>query len=80
MLSPVSTLTRTKTDAVAAAAVDEARAALLEEVDAADVGDHLGREVDGDRVITHLFECRASRLHRLALGGHPRPGRRGRSG
>jgi hypothetical protein len=58
MLSPVKTLTRTKADAVAAAAVDEARAALLEEVDAADVGDHLGREVDGDRVITHLFECR----------------------
>ena len=57
MLSPVSTLTRTKADAVAAAAVDEARAALLEEVDAADVGDHLGREVDGERVITHLFEC-----------------------
>jgi len=58
MLSPVKTLTRTKADAVAAAAVDEARAALLEEVDAADVGDHLGREVDGDRVITHHFECR----------------------
>ena len=58
MLSPVKTLTRTKADAVAAAAVDEARAALLEEVDAADVGDHLGHEVDGDRVITHLFECR----------------------
>jgi len=58
MLSPVKTLTRTKADAVAAAAVDEARAALLDEVDAADVGDHLGREVDGDRVITHLFECR----------------------
>ena len=57
MLSPVSTLTRAKTDAVAAAAVDEARAALLEEVDAADVGDHLGHEVDGDRVITHLFAC-----------------------
>ena len=56
MLSPVSTLTR-KTDAVTAAAVDEARAALVEEVGAADVGDYLGREVDGERVITHLFDC-----------------------
>jgi hypothetical protein len=57
MLSPVSTLTRSKSDAVAKAAVDDARAALLEEVDAADVGDHLGHEVDGERVVTHLFEC-----------------------
>jgi hypothetical protein len=58
MLSPVSTLTRPKTDAVVRAAVDEARAALLEEVDAADVGDHLGHETEGERVVTHLFECR----------------------
>jgi hypothetical protein len=58
MLSPVSTLLRNLTDAVAAAAVDEARAALLEEVDAADVGDHLGHQIDGYRVITHLFECK----------------------
>jgi len=49
---------RNLTDAVAAAAVDEARAALLEEVDAADVGDHLGHQLDGYRVITHLFECK----------------------
>jgi hypothetical protein len=58
MLSPVNTLLRTQSDAVTAAAVDEARAALLEEVDAADVGDHLGHQVDGARVITHLFECK----------------------
>ena len=58
MLSPVSTLTRTKTDAVVRAAVDEARAALLEEVDAADVGDHLGHQTEGERVVTHFFECR----------------------
>jgi hypothetical protein len=57
MLSPVSTLTRIKTDAVLAAAVDDARAALLEEVEATAVGDHLGREVDGERVVTHLFAC-----------------------
>jgi hypothetical protein len=58
MISPVSTLTRTRTDAVAAAAVDDARAALLEEVEADGIGDHLGHQVDGDRVVTHLFECR----------------------
>lgn len=54
----MSTLLRNLTDAVAAAAVDDARAALVEEVDAADVGDHLGHQVDGYRVITHLFACR----------------------
>ncbi|WP_435772009.1 DUF3027 domain-containing protein [Nocardioides sp. SYSU DS0651] len=53
----MSTLERKLTDAVTAAAVDEARAALLEEVDAADVGDHLGHQVDGLRVVTHLFAC-----------------------
>lgn len=54
---PVSTLERKLTDAVTAAAVDQARAALLEEVPAADVGDHLGHQVDGLRVVTHLFAC-----------------------
>lgn len=54
----MSTLLRNLTDAVAAAAVDEARAALLEEVPADQVGDHLGHQIDGYRVITHLFECR----------------------
>ena len=58
MLSPVRTLTRPKSDAVAAAAVDDARAALRDEVGAADVGDHLGHQVEGDRVVTHLFDCR----------------------
>jgi hypothetical protein len=58
MLSAVSTLTRARSDAVAVAAVDDARAALLDEVGAADVGEHLGHQVDGERVVTHLFECR----------------------
>ncbi|UMG91369.1 DUF3027 domain-containing protein [Nocardioides sp. TF02-7] len=44
-------------DAVTAAAVDQARAALLEEVPAEDVGDHLGRRVEAARVVTHLFAC-----------------------
>ncbi len=50
--------TRTKPDATLAAAVDVARAALLEQVDAADVGDSLGHEPEGDRVLTHYFACR----------------------
>jgi hypothetical protein len=45
-------------DAVAMAAVEVAREALVLDVDAADVGDHLGAEVEGERVVTHLFECR----------------------
>jgi hypothetical protein len=48
---------RVKADAVAVAAVDVARAALLEDVDAADVGEHLGHEVVGERLVTHLFAC-----------------------
>ncbi len=48
---------RSKTDSVAATAVDAARAALVEEVGAADVGDHLGHAAEGDRVVTHLFAC-----------------------
>ena len=54
----MTTVTRPKADAVAVAAVDVARAALVEEVDAADVGEHLGAVVEGERVVTHLFECR----------------------
>ena len=33
-------------------------AALLEQVDAADVGEHLGHLVEDDRVVTHLFACK----------------------
>src|SRR5215217_5417094 len=54
---PVTTTVRARPDAVAVAAVDAARAALLEDVDPADVGDHLGTEVEGERVVTHLFAC-----------------------
>jgi len=53
----VMTSVRTKPDATAVAAVDAARAALLEEVDAADVGEHLGHLVEGERLVTHLFAC-----------------------
>jgi hypothetical protein len=53
----VTTIERKANDAVTAAAVDEARAALLTDVDAADVGDYLGHQVEGQRVVTHLFSC-----------------------
>jgi len=46
-----------KADAVAISAVDVARAALLLGVDPVDVGDHLGAEPEGERVVTHLFDC-----------------------
>ena len=47
-----------KADTVAVTAVDVAREALLADVDPADVGDHLAAEAEGDRVVTHLFDCR----------------------
>ena len=47
-----------KADKACLAAVDAARESLLADVDPADVGDHLGADVEGDRVVTHLFECR----------------------
>ena len=57
MISPVMTSVRTKPDAATVAAVDAARAALLQEVEASDVGEHLGHEVEGERLVTHLFAC-----------------------
>ncbi len=52
-----STLVRKLTDAATADAVDVARSALLEDVAAEDVGEHLGHELDGLRVVTHRFAC-----------------------
>ncbi len=48
---------RAKIDAALAAAADTARDALVEDVGAADVGDHLGAHAEGERVVTHLFAC-----------------------
>lgn len=53
----VITIVRPKPDSAAVAAVDVARSALLEEVDGADVGAHLGHVVEGERLVTHLFAC-----------------------
>jgi hypothetical protein len=47
-----------KADTVLTAAVDTAREALMREVGADDVGEHLAAEPEGDRVVTHLFDCR----------------------
>lgn len=52
-----STLSRAKPDPAGIAAVELARASLLEDVEPGDVGDYLGHIVEGDRVITHQFEC-----------------------
>ena len=63
MLSPVTTshttLARAQADSAAARAVDVARAALLEEVPASEVGDHLGveAETEAERTVTHFFAC-----------------------
>ena len=57
MISNVITAVRTKPDTATVAAVDVARAALIEEVDAADVGEYLGHLVEGERVVTHQFAC-----------------------
>ncbi len=43
-------------DAVAAAAVDVARAAALDGA-GPHLGEHVGVEADDERVVTHLFEC-----------------------
>jgi hypothetical protein len=55
--SAVITTARPKPDTATVAAVDVARAALIEEVGAADVGEHLGHVVEGERLVTHFFDC-----------------------
>jgi hypothetical protein len=47
-----------KPDATCLAAVDEARAAAVEEAgEAGHVGDPVGHQADGERTLTHLFAC-----------------------
>lgn len=55
-MSPLRTRTR-EPDEVCAQAVDLARAAAEEVGGAGAVGEHLGVEADGERVVTHLFRC-----------------------
>ncbi|MEN3345400.1 MAG: hypothetical protein V7635_1976 [Arthrobacter sp.] len=47
-----------KPDAVLAAAVDVARAAVEGIAPAQQIGKHLGARTEGDRLVTHLFESR----------------------
>lgn len=47
-----------KPDAVLAAAVDFARAAVEGIAPAEQIGQHLGAKSEGDRVVTHLFESK----------------------
>ncbi len=49
---------RVRADAVCVGAVDDARHALADVADPADVGEHLGHTVAGERLITHTFACR----------------------
>ncbi|HKB30938.1 MAG TPA: DUF3027 domain-containing protein [Streptosporangiaceae bacterium] len=57
-MSTVRTRTRTPAlDEIGAQAVDVARAAAEEIAGLGQVGAHVGMVADGDRVVTHLFEC-----------------------
>jgi hypothetical protein len=57
----VTAAIRTKrADSIGVGAVDAARSALLDAVEPqerSDVGDHLGHASEGERVVTHFFEC-----------------------
>ncbi len=46
-----------KLDTIGAEAVDAAREALALTVPTSDVGEHLGRVAEAERVVTHLFAC-----------------------
>ncbi|MFB9237100.1 DUF3027 domain-containing protein [Plantactinospora siamensis] len=56
-VSRPSTTRAPRLDQVCAAAVDVARDGLAE-VDPADVGEHLAAVAEGERLVTHFFECR----------------------
>lgn len=53
----ITTEHRPRTDSAAAEAVDPARAALVAQVGESVVGVHLGVAGEGDRVVTHYFDC-----------------------
>jgi hypothetical protein len=46
-----------KADPACVAAVDVARAAAVETADGENVGDYRGYDAEGDRVVTHHFDC-----------------------
>ena len=55
-MSPARTRTR-EPDQACAEAVDLARDAVVAVVGAANVGDHAGLQAEGERIVTHLFDC-----------------------
>jgi Protein of unknown function (DUF3027) len=55
-VSPARTRTR-EPDQACAEAVDLARDAVVAVVGAANVGDHVGLQAEGERIVTHLFDC-----------------------
>jgi len=55
-VSPTRTRTR-EPDQACAEAVDLARDAVTAVVSAAEVGRHLGVQAEGERIVTHLFDC-----------------------
>ena len=55
-MSPTRTRTR-EPDQACAEAVDLARDAVVAVVGADEVGDHLGVQAEGERIVTHLFDC-----------------------
>lgn len=55
-MSPTTTR-HAEPDQACAEAVDLARQAAAEDAGASEVGDYVGIEVEGDRVLTHLFAC-----------------------
>ena len=56
-ITDVTVTTRTKSDSALVAAVDAARAALAADVPVSDIGEHLGHQEEGDRVLSHYFDC-----------------------
>ena len=56
-MTPSATATDVKRDAVLFAAVDAARAAAVDEVGEAMVGEHLGVVMEAERLATHSFAC-----------------------
>ncbi|MBK9738289.1 MAG: DUF3027 domain-containing protein [Actinobacteria bacterium] len=56
-MTPPATASDVKRDAVLFAAVDQARAAAVEEVGDAVVGDHMGVVMEGERLATHSLAC-----------------------
>lgn len=56
-VTPSNTATAIKSDPVLIGAIDLARAAVVAEVGADFVGEHIGASMDAERIATHLFVC-----------------------